>query len=315
MEYTVELSKILEKLELENFTPQVPLEGRVIKTTEINRPALQLTGYYTYFDPERIQVMGKVEYSYLSSLSRQQRYAIFDKLFSTGIPCLIICRGLLDPEADKELLDLAVEHAVPLLSTKDTTTTFTAKLVEFLHMELAPRIAMHGVMVDCFGEGVLILGESGLGKSETALELVQRGHRLVADDVVEIRKISETELMAQGAELIQNLIELRGVGIINVKELYGVQAVRLNKTIDMVVKLETWSPDKQYDRMGLEKETIEILGNKVVCYSIPIMVGRNVSMIIESAALNHRQKKMGYNAAEELRDRVNAKLNMRRQQS
>lgn len=313
MEYTVELTKIVEQMGLENMTPGVSLEGRVITTTEINRPALQLTGYYAYFDPGRVQMIGKVEYSYLESLTQEERTAIYDKLFSTGIPCLIICRGMCDKERDSQILGRAEKHNVPVLLTQESTSVFTAKLVEYLHYALAPRISMHGVMVDCFGEGVLILGESGMGKSETALELVQRGHRLVADDVVEIHKISETELIAQGAPMIQNLIELRGVGIINVKELYGVQAVRINKSIDMAVKLEPWSPEKEYDRVGIEREFIDILGNKVVCYSIPVMVGRNVSMIIESAALNHRQIKMGYNAAEDFRDRMTDRLNKRRQ--
>ena len=312
MEYSVELTKIVEQLDLENMTPGVPLEGRLITTTEINRPALQLAGYYAYFDPGRVQIIGKVEYSYLESLTQEERTEIYDKLFSTGIPCLIICRGLCDRERDKQILGRAEQYHIPVLSSKESTSVFTARLVEFLHFALAPRISMHGVMVDCFGEGVLIMGESGMGKSETALELIQRGHRLVADDVVEIHKISETELMAQGAPMIQNLIELRGVGIINVKELYGVQAVRINKAIDMAVQLEPWVPEKVYDRVGIDRESIDILGVPVVCYTIPVMVGRNVSMIIESAALNHRQIKMGYNAAEDLRDRMNDHLNKRR---
>lgn len=311
--YAVEMTRLAERFSLTNLTPQLQLEDRLIRHSDINRPALQLTGYYEYFDSERVQLIGKVEYSYLKSMSAEQRRSIFERLFATDIPCLIICRGL-GCFAEDGILELAVKHEVPIFRTDQATTSFSADLTRFLSMELAPRISLHGVMVDCFGEGVLMMGESGIGKSETALELVQRGHRLVADDVVEIRKISDTELMAQGSEIIQNLIELRGIGVLNVKELYGVQSVRLNKSIDMVIKLEQWDRYKQYDRMGLEVETIDILGNDVVCYSIPIRPGRNLAIIIESAALNHRQKKMGYSAAEELRLRVNGNIRRRRQE-
>ena len=262
---------------------------------------------------ERVQLIGKVEYSYLLSLSREQRRDMFQRLFLTDIPCLILCRDL-DAFREEGILELAVQNDVPIFSTDQPTNGFSADLIQYLRTEMAPRTSLHGVMVDCFGEGVLIMGESGIGKSETALELVQRGHRLVADDVVEVRKVSDEELMAQGAELIQNLIELRGIGVLNVKELFGVQSVRLTKSIDMVIKLEQWDRYKQYDRVGLEVETIDILGTDVVCYSIPIRPGRNLAIIIESAALNHRQKKMGYSAAEELRQRVNENIRRRRQE-
>lgn len=311
--YAVELARMVERFSLKNLTPELVLEDRMIRDSDTNRPALQLTGYYEYFDEERVQLIGMVEYSYLTSVDAAQRYAIFERLFSTNIPCLIICRGL-DCFSEEGILQLAVEHDVPILATNQETTGFSADLTRFLRTELAPRISLHGVMVDCFGEGVLMMGESGIGKSETALELVQRGHRLVADDVVEIRKISDSELMAQGSEIIQNLIELRGIGVLNVKELFGVQSVRMNKSIDMVIKLEQWDQYKQYDRMGLSVETIDILGTDVVCYSIPIRPGRNLAIIIESAALNHRQKKMGYSAAEELRQRVNGNIRRRRQE-
>ena len=238
---------------------------------------------------------------------------MFQRLFLTDIPCLILCRDL-DAFREEGILELAVQNDVPIFSTDQPTNGFSADLIQYLRTEMAPRTSLHGVMVDCFGEGVLIMGESGIGKSETALELVQRGHRLVADDVVEVRKVSDEELMAQGAELIQNLIELRGIGVLNVKELFGVQSVRLTKSIDMVIKLEQWDRYKQYDRVGLEVETIDILGTDVVCYSIPIRPGRNLAIIIESAALNHRQKKMGYSAAEELRQRVNENIRRRRQE-
>lgn len=311
--YAVEMERLVERFSLKNLTPELSLEERVIRDSDINRPALQLTGYYEYFDAERVQLIGMVEYSYLSSVTAAQRRDIFERLFATDIPCLIVCRGMGCFE-EEGILKLAVQHDVPIFSTHQETTSFLADLTRYLRIELAPRISLHGVMVDCFGEGVLMMGESGIGKSETALELVQRGHRLVADDVVEIRKTSDTELMAQGSEIIQNLIELRGIGVLNVKELYGVQSVRLNKSIDMVIKLEQWDQYKQYDRMGLAVETIDILGTDVVCYSIPIRPGRNLAIIIESAALNHRQKKMGYSAAEELRQRVNGNIKRRRQE-
>ena len=237
--YSVEMKRLAERFSLENLTPALSLEGRVISDSNINRPALQLTGFYEYFDEGRVQIIGMVEFSYLMSVSPEQRRNILERLFATDIPCLIVCRGLGCFE-EEGILDLAVQHNVPIFGSRQETSAFAADLTRFLRIELAPRISLHGVMVDCFGEGVLMMGESGIGKSETALELVQRGHRLVADDVVEIRKTSDTELMAQGSEIIQNLIELRGIGVLNVKELYGVQSVRLNKSIDMVIKLEQW---------------------------------------------------------------------------
>ena len=309
--YSVELSKIVQQFHLEELTPQISLEGRRVHSGQVNRPALQLTGYYAYFEHERIQLIGNVEYSYSMTMSREERRNVFNHLFERQIPCLILCHGV-RPEEDSAVMEEAIRHQVPVFATDESTSLFTADLIQFLALELAPRTSLHGVMMDCFGEGVLIQGESGFGKSETALELVQRGHRLVSDDVVEVRRINDHELLAQGVDVIRNLLELRGVGIINVKELYGVQAVRMSKTIDMVIRLEHWSPDKQYDRMGLDTETVKILGNELSCYTVPLMAGRNVAMIIEAAALNHRQKKMGHNAAEELLERVNQSIELRK---
>lgn len=309
--YTIELARLADQMQLENLTPSVPLEGRTIDNFEINRLALQLAGYMEFFKEDRVQIVGKVEYSYLLSMEPEKRHQILDTIFSSAIPCLILCRGM-KAEEDPEILRIAERHRMPVLCTPEVTSLFTTRLVQYLAEELAPRITMHGVMLDVFGEGVLIIGESGFGKSETALELVQRGHRLVADDVVEIRKVSDTELLATGVDIIRNLLELRGIGVINVKELYGVQAVRLSKTIDMVVRLEQWQLGKQYDRIGTQTETLNILDSPVSCYTVPLMVGRNVSMIIEAAALNHRQKKMGYNAADELRERVSESLATRK---
>lgn len=309
----IELSQVKERFSLENLTPEMNLAEYQINHFEVNRPALQLTGFYEYFDRERVQIIGKVENSYLNSLTPERRRDIFTRLFSTHIPCLIICRGLHLTD-EEEILRLARSGHVPVLRTERSTSGFMADLIKYLSVELAPSIALHGVLVDCFGEGVLIMGESGIGKSETALELIQRGHRLVADDVVEIKKISDTELIGRSSEIIENLIELRGIGILDVKELYGVQSIKTSQTIDMVIKLEVWEKGSQYDRMGMEEETTEILGNKVICYSIPIRPGRNMAIIIESAAINHRQKKMGYNAAEELKKRVAGNVRRRRQE-
>ncbi|MCF0136231.1 MAG: HPr(Ser) kinase/phosphatase [Lachnospiraceae bacterium] len=301
--YSVDLNKIADILQLRNLTPQVSLEGVSICYPEVNRPALQLAGYYEYFASNRIQAIGNVEYYYLMSLNSGRRQEVLDHLFSTGIPCLVLCRGITD-SAEKNLTRLAIKYNVPVLGTDEDTMNFCSRVLQYLNVELAPRESLHGVMMDCYGEGVLIIGESGFGKSETALELVQRGHRLVADDVVEIRRINDRELLAEGVDMIRNMLELRGVGIINVKDLYGVQAVRLSKNVDMVIRLEPWDPEKQYDRRGLNMETINILGNEVTTYVVPLMAGRNVAMIIETAALNHREKKMGYNAAEDLRQRA-----------
>ncbi len=309
---SVSLRKLAEQFQLRVVTPERLIEGRLITNAEVNRPALQLTGFYEYFDPTRVQVLGKVEYSYLQSLTHEERVEILKRLFETRISCLIVCRGFAD-QIDEDFVGIAESFDTPVLETQEATSRFLSKLIQYLTDELAPRISIHGVMVDVFGEGVLIMGESGVGKSETALELVERGHRLIADDIVEVHKTSLNELMARGAEVIRNLIELRGVGVLNVKELYGVQAVRINKTIDMVVKLEPLVPDRIYDRVGLTTETMSILDTDVALYEVPVMVGRNLAMIVEAAALNHRQKKMGNNAAEELRDRVNENIKRKKQ--
>ena len=311
MERSISLIQVIHDFSLRVMTAEETVRDRYIRIGEINRPSLQLAGFYEYFDPQRVQIIGKVEYSYLASMTHEKRVEVFETFFATRPTCLIFCRGL-GEAVDESMVPIANKYQVPVLESQEVTTQFTVKLIHYLVEALAPRISMHGVMVDVFGEGVLILGESGVGKSETALELIKRGHRLVADDVVEIHQSADNKLMAKSADLIQNMIELRGVGVVNVKELYGVQSVRINKSIDMVVRLEAWSPEKQYDRIGLETATMDILGNQVALYAIPIMVGRNLSVIVETAALNHREKKMGYNAAEELRDRVNNNIKARK---
>ncbi len=293
----VKVSKISELLDLKNYTTEVDLRKIKIKTPDVNRPALQLCGYFEHFEQSRVQVIGNVENSYLASLSIPERHARFNEIMQFDIPAIIFCRDIIP---DEEIIQLGEENNVPILGTNRSTSEFMAELIYTLNEELAPCISIHGVLVDVYGEGVMITGESGIGKSEAALELIRRGHRLVTDDVVEIRKVNEHTLMGTSPDITRHFIELRGVGIINVKALYGVECVKEKQQIDLVIKLEDWKKDADYDRLGLEDEYIEYLGNKVVCHSLPIRPGRNLAVIVETAAVNHRQKKMGYNAAQEL---------------
>ncbi len=301
----VSLSKIIEKMELVNLTPEIDVESIKVEQTDINRPALQLTGFFDHFPTDRVQVIGYVEYTYLKGMEEERKKYIYGEILSKKVPCIIFCRDL---QPDDILLELANKHEVPILVTGTTTSAFMAEIIRWLNVELAPCISIHGVLVDVYGEGVLIMGESGIGKSEAALELIKRGHRLVTDDVVEIRKVSDETLIGTAPDITRHFIELRGIGIIDVKTLFGVESVKETQGIDMVIKLEDWNKDREYDRLGLEEQYTEFLGNKVVCHSIPTRPGRNLAIIVESAAVNHRQKKMGYNAAQELYRRVQANL-------
>ena len=301
----VSLSKIIEKMELVNLTPEIDVESIKVEQTDINRPALQLTGFFDHFPTDRVQVIGYVEYTYLKGMEEERKKYIYGEILSKKVPCIIFCRDL---QPDDILLELANKHEVPILVTGTTTSAFMAEIIRWLNVELAPCISIHGVLVDVYGEGVLIMGESGIGKSGAALELIKRGHRLVTDDVVEIRKVSDETLIGTAPDITRHFIELRGIGIIDVKTLFGVESVKETQGIDMVIKLEDWNKDREYDRLGLEEQYTEFLGNKVVCHSIPIRPGRNLAIIVESAAVNHRQKKMGYNAAQELYRRVQANL-------
>ncbi len=305
MAKTVALSKLVEKMKLENQTPEIDISDRKLVTAEVNRPALQLTGYFDHFDEERLQIIGYVEYTYLEKLSNEEKRPIYEKLLSYQIPCLIYTTMTVP---DPMMIELAQEAKVPIFTTKQATSAFMAEVIRWLNVELAPCISIHGVLVDVYGEGILIMGESGIGKSEAALELVKRGHRLITDDVVEIRKVSDETLIGTAPDITRHFIELRGIGIIDVKALFGVESVKNTGNIDLVIKLEEWNRDKEYDRLGLEEEYTEFLGNKVVCHSLPIRPGRNLAIIVETAAVNHRQKKMGYNAAQELYNRVQASL-------
>ncbi len=391
---SVELQKVAEKMNLKNLTPQIGLLGKEVNVPDINRPALQLTGFFEHFESDRVQVVGYVEYTYLQKLSDDRKEEVYQSLLSYPVPCIIFCRDLMpdqrfleiavekdvpifltdkttssfmaeiiifcrDLMPDQRFLEIAVEKDVPIFLTDKTTSSFMAEIIRWLNVELAPCISIHGVLVDVYGVGVLIMGESGIGKSEAALELIKRGHRLVTDDVVEIRKVSDDtlvgtapditrhfielrgigeaalELIKRGHRLVtddvveirkvsddtlvgtapditRHFIELRGIGIVDVKTLFGVQSVKETQTIDLVITLEDWNKDKQYDRLGLEEEYTEFLGNRVVCHSIPIRPGRNLAIIVESASVNHRQKQMGYNAAQELYRRVQENLTKRK---
>lgn len=295
--YGVTITDLIRKMDFKNLTPELDTEKIVVSHPDVNRPALQLTGFYDHFDNERVQMLGNVEIAYLSGLGKDRRIAMYDKLLSSKIPCLVFCRNLV-PET--EVLDLCNYYRVPCLLSQKPTSDTMAEVIRWLKAELAPRISIHGVLVDVFGEGVLIMGESGIGKSEAALELIKRGHRLVSDDVVEIRKVSEVTLVGTAPGITKYLIELRGIGIIDVKTLFGVESVKDTQSIDMVIKLEEWDKNKEYDRLGLEDQYTEFLGNRVICHNIPIRPGRNLAVIVETAAINYRQKKMGYNAAKEL---------------
>lgn len=297
----VSVERIAEGMGLKNYTTCVDLGSRFITLPDINRPALQMAGFFEHFDQDRLQIIGTVEYTYLKNLAKEQRYEHYEKFLSYNIPCVVFCR---DFQPEEEFLRLAAANGIPVLGTSDTTSNFMAEVIYKLSRDLAPCISIHGVLVDIYGEGVLIMGESGIGKSEAALELIRRGHRLVTDDVVEIRKINGNTLIGTSPDITRYFIELRGIGIIDVKTLFGVECVKEKQSIDLVIKLEDWKKGKDYDRLGLEEEYTEILGNKIVCHSIPIRPGRNLAVICEAAAVNHRQKKMGYNAAQELYRRV-----------
>ena len=309
---SIGLQKLIDKTKLVNLTPEIDVSKIRITQPDINRPALQLAGYYQHFDCTRVQVIGFVEYTYLEELEEDRKYQMYEQLLSYDIPAVVFSRDL---RPDDMFLELAVKHNVPVLSTKVSTSSFMAEAIRWLNVQLAPCMTVHGVLVDVYGEGVLITGESGIGKSEAALELIKRGHRLVTDDAVELRKVSDDTLIGSAPDVTKHFIELRGIGIVDIKALFGASSVKDTQSIDLVIRLEEWDKDKEYDRLGLEETYTEYLGNKVVCHNIPIRPGRNLAVICESAAVNHRQKKMGYNAAQELYARVQRNLARRREES
>lgn len=298
---SIELTALVDRIGLKNLTPEVDMSEIKITTSNINRPALQMAGYFDHFASDRVQIIGYVEYTYLKHLTREQKLPVYDKFLSSEIPCVIFSSRT---EPDEDFLELALKYKKPLLASDQETSPFMAEIIRVLTGMLAPCVSIHGVLVDVYGEGVLLMGESGIGKSEAALELVKRGHRLVTDDVVEIRKVDEETLIGRSPAITRHFIELRGIGIVDVKELFGVSSIRESKQIDMVIRMEEWDKDKEYDRLGLTEEYTEFLGTKVVCHSLPIRPGRNLAVIVETAAANNRQKKLGYNAAKELYRRV-----------
>ena len=307
---SVSIERLIEKLKLQNLTPEVDISQIKITQPDINRPALQLAGYYEHYEESRPQIIGFVEHSYMQQMSDEKKREVYPHVLTEQTPCIVFCREL---QPDEIFLQTAIENNVAVLSTDMPTSAFMAEIIRWLNVKLAPVISVHGVLVDVYGEGVLITGESGIGKSEAALELIKRGHRLVSDDVVEIRKVSDDTLVGSAPDITRHFIELRGIGIIDVKSLFGVSSVMDTTNITLVIRLEDWDKEKKYDRLGLEESYTEYLGNKIVCHNIPIRPGRNLAVICESAAVNHRQKKMGYNAAQELYKRVQNSLNKGRE--
>ena len=300
-EYSVKIGKVINNFNLECvFMPQDGTNRRIY-SKNVNRPGLQLAGYYEYYDNKRIQIFGNMEHTFLKRFTQEKRLAALEKLFSHSMPLAIVSTGL---EIFPEMLEVAKKHGVPITRTQMTSSELLGGLIGMLNVDLAPRIQRHGVLVEVYGEGILILGESGVGKSETAIELVKRGHRLIADDAVEIRRVSQKTLVGTSPEIIRHFIELRGIGIVDVRRIFGMGAVKQTEKIDMVIQLEVWDDSKFYDRLGLDEESIEILGNRVPSLTVPVKPGRNLAMIIEVAAMNNRQKKMGYNAAEEMNRRL-----------
>ena len=300
--YSVSLQQLVKEFHLEVAYASTDFASIRITVEDVARPGLQLAGYFDHYEPMRLQVMGNVEMSYVSKFTPADRSAIFDRLFAYKFPALLIARDL-PPHV--EMLEMAKKHNITILRTKEATSSIVSSIITYLKDALAPRITRHGVFVEVYGEGILLIGDSGIGKSEAAVELLKRGHRLIADDAVEIRRVSTSSLVGTAPELIRNYFELRGIGIINVAKLYGMGAVKLENDINLVVNIVPWNTQEAYDRLGLEDQFTEILGVKIPMYTIPITPGRNLAVILEVAAMNNRQKKMGYNAALEFTEQIN----------
>lgn len=305
-EYSVSLKKIIDEIGLkEYYMPKAP-DTLFVSSKSIDRPGLQLIGHLDYFDPTQIVVLGMTEYSYLNQMDEEHRYKHLEPILSRRPPAVVIARDITPSEV---MINCATKYEVPVLTTTDDTSTLTAALVSFLNVELAPRITRHGVLVEVYGEGCLLIGNSGVGKSETAIELIKRGHRLIADDAVEIKRVSKKSLVGSSPDNIRHFIEVRGIGIINARRIFGMGAVKMSEKIDMVINMEIWDSTKVYDRMGMDNEYMEILGIEVPVVTIPVKPGRNLAIIIEVAAMNQRQKKMGYNGAQELLQNLGMDIN------
>lgn len=300
-EFKIALNKIIESFQLERVYESTDIDSIYISSTDLNRPGLQMVGFFDYFDTSRIQVLGKVECTYLEQFSGENRAAMLDRFFGYDFPAVIITR---DIRAFPELLAAAEKYNRTVLRTEMETSAFMSSLISYLNVEIAPRRTRHGVLVEVYGEGILIMGESGVGKSETAIELVKRGHRLVADDAVEIKRVSERTLVGTSPDVIRHFVELRGIGIVDIKEIFGMGAVKNTESIDLIIHLEPWVEGKQYDRLGMVDEYTNIMGINIPSITIPVKLGRNLAVIVEVAAMNNRQKKMGYNAAVELNNRL-----------
>jgi len=300
--YSVPLHTLVEKMKLEVVFASTDYHAVRLTVEDVARPGLQLAGYFDHFEPMRLQVMGNVEMSYMAKLSNQNRAVAYDRLFSYKFPALLVCRGL---TPDEQCLAMAKKHNVSVLRSQEATGNVFSSVITYLKDALAPRITRHGVLVEVYGEGILLMGDSGIGKSEAAVELLKRGHRLIADDAVEIRKLGPNQLIGTAPELIRDYIELRGIGIINVAKLFGMGAVRTENEINLVVNIVPWNTQETYDRLGLEEQHTQILGVKIPMNTIPITPGRNLAMILEVAAMNNRQKKFGYNSALEFTEQIN----------
>lgn len=298
---TVSLKKLIEEFSLEVIYETEDMDERQIRSKDVLRPGMQLaTGFFDDFDPERISILGKMENTYLSQQTPERRLAVLERLFAEGVPCFVVARGL---ELFPEILEAAKKHNTPVLRTARSTSSFIAALIASLHVHLAPRITRHGVLVEVYGEGILLLGESGVGKSETAIELVKRGHRLIADDAVEIKRVSAKTLVGSAPEMIRHFIELRGIGIVDVQRIFGAGSVKETERIDFILNFEPWQQGKFYDRLGLETEVTNLLDVEIPSLTVPVKPGRNLAVIVEVAAMNNKQKKLGYNAAAVLNER------------
>ncbi len=300
-QFTIPLSRVVDEFQFEKLYTAENYEDILVTCADVNRPGLQIVGFFDYFDNHRIQILGKVELTYLAQFPYEKRYNLLKPLFSKDVPAVIITRAM---QAGPEIIELAREFNVTLLRTEQSTSSLMSALISYLNVQIAPRITRHGVLVEVYGEGILIMGESGVGKSETAIELLKRGHRLVADDAVEIKRVSDRTLVGSAPDIIRHFVELRGIGIIDVKEIFGIGAVKDTESIDLIIHLEPWVENKQYDRLGMVDEYTNVMGINIPSLTIPVRLGRNLAVIIEVAAMNNRQKRMGYNAAVELNNRL-----------
>ena len=304
--YSVALTELVKEFNLEVVYASTDYESIRLTVEDVSRPGLQLAGYFDHFEPMRLQILGNVEVSYIQKETPQERAAIFDQFFSYKPPALLYARNF---PVDPQCLEMARKHSITILRSGEATASLASNIIAYLRSALAPRITRHGVLVEVYGEGLLLVGDSGVGKSETALELLKRGHRLIADDAVEIRKLSNASLVGTAPDLIRNYIELRGIGIINVAKLFGMGAVRTENEINLVVNIVPWNTQEPYDRLGLEDQYTEILGVQVPVNPIPVTAGRNLAVILEVAAMNNRQRKLGYNPAKEFTDQIDNHFN------